>query len=129
MRRKRQSPDVELIGGPYRTPRCRVGGVLFCRQRGDVRVAGISDAPIPWPYSSGQRWRPLPVLCAGLLRAVERESVEAVAHHWGVSRWTVRRWRHLLGVARFNDGTRAAWARIAPAKLAHARACRGGHSR
>lgn len=27
-------------------------------------------------------------------------------HHWQTSRWTVRRWRHALGVDRFNEGTR-----------------------
>lgn len=117
-------PDTTLIAGPYRAPRCRVGRTLACLVRGAVIVAGIADAPIPWPYSTGPGQKRLPVLRGDLVRAVRTESVAAVAHHWGVSRWTVRRWRHRLGVPRYNPGTRAAWARIAPAKLAHARTCR-----
>jgi hypothetical protein len=116
-------PDTTLIGGPYRASR-RIGRKLYCHQRGDVVVAGITDAPIPWPYSKGRGCKPLPVLYGDLIKAVKAESVEAVAHHFGVSRWTVRRWRHLLDVPRFNPGTMAAWKRVAVTKLVHARACK-----
>ena len=44
-----------------------------------------------------------------LARAVQVESVEAIVYHWGVSRYKVRRWRHALGVDRFNDGTLDLW--------------------
>jgi hypothetical protein len=54
---------------------------------------------------------------AELARAIRTESVEAMAHWWGVSRWTVRRWRHALGVDRFNEGTKARWKELAPSKL------------
>ena len=47
----------KLLYGPYRMPRCRVGRRLLCQVRGTVVVAGISDAPIPWPV--GQRGRDL----------------------------------------------------------------------
>jgi hypothetical protein len=117
-------PDIALIAGPYRPPRTRPGRKIWCFWRGDVIVAGVTDALIPWPYSQGCRWRRLPILHGDLCRAVRVESVEAVAHHWGVSRYTVRRWRHQLGTPRFNPGTTAVWCRIAPAKLAHARSCR-----
>lgn len=35
--------------GKYRTPRFRHGDVVSCARRGDVRIVGLSDAPIPWP--------------------------------------------------------------------------------
>jgi hypothetical protein len=114
--------DVQLLGGPYRPPRFRVGFPLFCEWRGEVEVMGTTDAPIAWPYSQGERRKRLPVLTGDLVRAVTVESAEAVAFHWGISRWTVRRWRQHLNVPRFNPGTRAAWRRMAITKLAAARA-------
>ncbi|HZZ80168.1 MAG TPA: SOS response-associated peptidase [Gemmataceae bacterium] len=42
---------VKLIAGPYRMPRCRIGGTLCCARYGKVIVRGISDAPISWPYT------------------------------------------------------------------------------
>ena len=35
-------------------------------------------------------------------------------YHWGVSRYKVRRWRHALGVDRFNPGTSELWKVLAP---------------
>ncbi|MBW3600059.1 MAG: hypothetical protein KY475_22650 [Planctomycetes bacterium] len=35
--------------GPYRTPRFRYGSVVRDEIRGDVRIVGLTDAPIPWP--------------------------------------------------------------------------------
>lgn len=116
--------DTRLISGPYSMPRLRVGAKVYCLYRGDVRVISISDAPIPWPISSGMRQKPIPILTGSLVAAVMVESVESISYHWGVSRSTVRRWRYLLGVARFNPGTVAAWRRVAMTKLVHARACR-----
>ena len=42
---------VKLLAGPYRMPRCKVGRALRCSLRGKVHVAGIHEAPIPWPYT------------------------------------------------------------------------------
>jgi hypothetical protein len=41
--------------GKYRTPKFRLGDVVRCARRGEVRIVGLSDAPIPWPI--GQSYR------------------------------------------------------------------------
>ena len=41
----------KLIGVPCRMPRCKVGRLLRCSIRGKVRVRGIHEAPIGWPYT------------------------------------------------------------------------------
>src|SRR5262245_40437741 len=107
----------ELLGS-YATPAFEYGDVVSCARRGDVRIVGLSEAPIPWPI--GQR---LPkgraralVLYAGLAEAVRRESAEAVAHHWGVKVNTVWQWRKALGVGANTEGThRLESERLAPA--------------
>jgi len=115
------SDPPRLIGGPYRPPRGRshrVGAVAACRVRGEVTVHGISDAPIPWPTArTNPHAHPLPICTPELERAIRTESVRAVVHWWGMSRWAVRRWRHALGVERFNPGTMALWRELAPSKL------------
>ena len=42
----------KLIGGPYRMPKCKVGRLLRCALRGTVRVRGIHETPIRWPYTA-----------------------------------------------------------------------------
>ena len=99
---------VKLLFGPYRTPKCKVGHRLRYVMRGKITVAGLSDAPIQWPYvpqPGGNGYRSL-ILCGDLIRAVRRESKVAVAHWWGVSRHTVLKRRQALGVEQKNDGTR-----------------------
>jgi hypothetical protein len=104
----------KLIGGPYTTPKCRVGQKLTCEYRDrDVRVAGLSDAPIPWPTSRKSGNRSL-IVCYDLAQAVRVESVLAVAHHWGVGDVTVWSWRKALGVARDTEGTRRLHQRTQP---------------
>lgn len=95
----------KLLYGPYRMPRCRLGGTLRCAVRGDVLVKGISDAPIPWPMTRLKRGRLLHVLCGGLIEAICCESEQAVAYHWGVSVSTVWKWRKALGVDATTEGT------------------------
>ena len=100
---------VKLLFGPYRTPKCKVGRRLRCVMRGKVTVAGLSDAPIQWPYvpqPGGNGYRSL-ILCGDLVRAVRRESETAVAHWWGVSRHTVLKWRKALGVEKNTDANLA----------------------
>jgi hypothetical protein len=90
--------------GPYRMPRCKVGGWLTCAVRGRVRVAGIAESRISWPVTK-VRGQLLPILVGGLLRAIRRESNQAVGHYWGVSAQTVSKWRRLLDVPEYNEGT------------------------
>src|SRR6185295_16487749 len=100
---------VKLLFGPYRMPRCRVGGFLKCSVRGRVRVYGIHEGPIQWPYTVRRigGGRPMLIVCGDLARAVRRESEIAVAHWWGVSQTTVWKWRKELGVEATNKGTSA----------------------
>ena len=74
------TPPPKLLGR-YKTPRFRIGDVVACARRGDVRITGISDAPIPWPIGQTLpkgRARTL-VLCGGLAEAVRWESSGAPA--------------------------------------------------
>jgi transposase-like protein len=65
-----------------------------------VKVIAISDAPISWPMTRNSRGCAVLslVLCGDLVRAMQRESGVAIAHHWGVSKETVWVWRKALGV-------------------------------
>ncbi|HZZ77570.1 MAG TPA: hypothetical protein VFE62_03570 [Gemmataceae bacterium] len=99
---------VKLIAGPYRMPRCRIGGVLRCARYGKVIVRGITDAPIPWPYTWVTKYRhPTLILCGDLARAVRTESGVAIKHHFGVGDYLIWQWRKALGVEITNDGTSA----------------------
>jgi hypothetical protein len=123
------SEAPRLIGGPYRPPRPRKGRLLYDLLRGDVAVVGTSAAPVPWPVARTRPGsRPMPVVDAELVRAIRTESVAAVIHHWGVSRSVATRWRHRLGVPRFNAGTRVLWSQLAASKFDDA-GRRKGHQR
>jgi hypothetical protein len=79
-------------------PRVRVGSPLFCEaRRRTVTVTGFSPGPIPWPVGRTCT-RPTLIVCGGLVGAVRRERVEAVAWGWGVTRQTVAKWRRVLDV-------------------------------
>ena len=90
--------------GTYPTPRFRYGRKVVCEVRGEVIVAGMTDAPIPWPIGKRGRGRSL-IVFKGLARAVRQESNQAVAYWWGVDPQTVSKWRRLLGVDRATPGT------------------------
>jgi predicted RNA-binding Zn-ribbon protein involved in translation (DUF1610 family) len=93
---------LPLVHGPYQAPACQVGEALFCeRHQRELRVAGLTDAPIVWPY--GPR-RSL-IVCGDLLRAIRTEGASAVAYHWGVNLDTVWAWRKAVGVPQFTEGT------------------------
>lgn len=118
-----------LIGGPYTAPPHEAGASIRDQLAGRrVTVAGTTDAPIPWPYLAGPGGKRRPILTGDLAEAVRVESAEAVAAHWGVSRWTVRDWRRALGVGRTTAGTRARTAALAPAKLPTEARRRGGRA-
>jgi hypothetical protein len=98
--------DTNLIRGPYRAPKTWRAGRPVIEAGGEtVRIEGLTEAPIPWPYISGPAGTRSLILCGDLGVAVGRESVAAICHHWGVSRATVTRWRRQLGVGRWTDGS------------------------
>jgi len=70
-----------LLFGPYHPPKTRRGKFLFCEMRGTVKVGDYSDGPIPWPVKWGTR-NSL-ILCGDLVRAVQVESAQGVAHRLG----------------------------------------------
>jgi hypothetical protein len=94
----------KLLHGPYRAPRFRYGATVACQAYGLVKVVGVTSARIPWPVSLRGSSRVL-VLYGSLVRAVRRESNQAVAYWWGVSGQTVTKWRKALSVATTNEGT------------------------
>src|SRR5436190_660025 len=100
----RQSDKVRLHFGPYRSPAVEVGQAVRCAVRGPVTVKGVHKARINWPYHHPRGEKQL-VVTGDLERAVRQESTSAVAHWWGVCKWTVSRWRRRLGVPQKNPGT------------------------
>lgn len=82
-----EADRFRLLHGPYRMPRCRVGRRLKCLVRGRVKVFGITDAPIPWPYTRRENGcgPPIMIVCGDLARAIRCESEQAVAAPW---RWS-----------------------------------------
>jgi hypothetical protein len=88
---------------------------LFCEIHGTVKVGGFHDGPIPWPWIKKSGRHTL-ILCGALVKAVKRESEIGVAHHFGVSKGTVKLWRRALGVARVTEGTH-----ILTSQISHAR--------
>jgi hypothetical protein len=94
----------KLLFGPYKAPRVRVGKVVRCEVRGEVRIVGLSEGRIPWAVGIKGSNRAL-VVCKGLAKAVRRESAQAVAYWWGVHRQTVWAWRKALGVGATTEGT------------------------
>jgi DNA-binding XRE family transcriptional regulator len=106
-----------LLHGPYAAPACRRGDVLACEYRGqDLRVGGLTDAPIPWPRAL-KTGVPSLIVCGDLARAVRSESELAIAHHWGVGLTTVWKWRQALGVDRMNEGTTRLYGDYRPEKI------------
>ncbi len=95
--------------GTYESPRFHVGAVVSCARRGDMVILGVSEAPIPWPIGRPPgrgRGRTSLVLYRDLVKAVRRESAQAIAYWWGVSTLTVWGWRKALGVGQYTEGTR-----------------------
>jgi hypothetical protein len=118
----KKPPAPALLSGPYAAPPCERGSRLHCQIRGWVKVDGMTGAPVPWPWThdtaeKGRGGKRSIVLCGDLMSAVRTESAQSVAHHWGVDRKTVYRWRQALGVQRFTLGTTARYRELAPGKL------------
>jgi hypothetical protein len=91
--------------GTYRTPRCRIGQWVRCAVRGEVQIKAISDGPIPWPMCQTGTRLGL-VVYRGLEKAIRTESVQAIAHWWGVGRCSVWLWKKALGVPASTPGTK-----------------------
>jgi hypothetical protein len=36
----------KLLYGPYRTPRFKLGDVVFCEMRGEVKIVGLRDCDV-----------------------------------------------------------------------------------
>ncbi len=112
-----------LVAGPYRTPRCRIGGKFPCVINGTRTVVGITKAPIPWPYARAVKGNRQLFVSGGLERAIRKESQQAVVYHWGVSRWWVGICRRKLGVPRMTEGTTARWHELVNQRLAERSGC------
>jgi hypothetical protein len=98
----------QLLHGPYRPPRCRLGTNLLCAIRGWVPVRRISDGRTPWPQTVVRNNRTF-ILTGDLVQAVRRESATAICHWWGVTPQTVTVWRKALGVGRATEGSSRLW--------------------
>jgi hypothetical protein len=116
---------TKLRFGPYVLPSgYSIGDEMECKRCGRVTIRCLSDAPIPW-FSSLAAGRLRLVLSGDLIQAVRTESAGAIAHHWGVSRETVRLWRRLLGVERMTLGTTGVWQELLPSRITNKDAQRG----
>lgn len=100
----------KLLHGPYKPPPVGIGDWLECEAHGQLRVRKWSKGIIPWPMGCRGKGRagsrPTYILCGDLVRAVRRESAEAIKHWWGVSNPTVTKWRKCLETPKYNEGTR-----------------------
>ncbi len=98
---------IKLLFGPYYPPPLRKGDRAFCLYRDCLVIVGTgTDAPMPWPQCRPLHKRACPpgiLVDEELARAVQHESVLAVAHWWGIDRSTVAKWRRVLGVTRKNN--------------------------
>lgn len=90
-------PSVELLGGPYHPPDCRIGDWLDDEVEGLLEVGGWTAAPTSWPRRK-KTGRAALILTSELARAVRTESVAAICHWWGVGPTKVWMWRKALGV-------------------------------
>jgi hypothetical protein len=74
-----QDADRFRLLGKYRTPRFRVGRFVRCLIRGEVEVAGLHAALIPWPVCKTGRRHAL-IVYGDLAKPIRRESELAVMH-------------------------------------------------
>jgi hypothetical protein len=86
---------------PYRTPACAVGDRLVCRFAGEQVVAGITSAPIPWPFFWGPQFRRTLFVFGDLERALKYETTSAIVQEFEAQRWSVIRWRRVLAIKAF----------------------------
>jgi hypothetical protein len=100
--RQRKYPPAsrfEFRAGPYTPPTAAIGSTVHDQFYGDVTVEGMTRSPIRWPGFHCRRGRHkglMPILFAGLVRAVVEEDEVAVAHYWGVTRYMVNEWKQAI---------------------------------
>lgn len=102
------SERFKLLFGPYTAPLFEYGQPVDCAIRGSVIACGLSSGRIPWPIGkrhAGHRARFL-IVTGDLEKAIRREAGIAICYWWGVSEYSVVKWRHELGVGRSTEGTR-----------------------
>ena len=97
---------TDLLFGPYETPALKVGDLTWCFLRDDdVIIHDWTIAPICWPLCRRVESPGFPGLLVDevLARAIRQESAAAIRYWWGVSNFTVNKWRKALGVNRQNN--------------------------
>lgn len=102
------SEHRDLLFGPYKAPRVKIGQIVEDRIRGKVIVCGFTAGRIQWPLGKrGARTRArFLILMGDLVKAVKKEAPVALYFWWGVKASAVTRWRRALGVELSNPGTR-----------------------
>jgi hypothetical protein len=100
-----EDADRFRLLGKYRTPRFRLGQRARCLVRGEMVITGMTDALTPWPVGKRGRERHSLVVYKDLVKAIRRESNQAIAHWWGVDNQTVTKWRRALSVDAITEGT------------------------
>lgn len=83
---------LHQLRGLYSPPSVK-SATLHDEYQGDVKVAGMTDAPILWPafiYNRGLHTGLLPVLTGDLVRAICEIAVAAM---WGVTLHIVNQWK------------------------------------
>lgn len=120
---------LALVGGPYVAPEAAIGAELRCRLRGRQTVAGYTEGGvIRWPKAEGTAGSGPIILCGDLVRALRVESAQAICAWFGLERKAVRRYRRLLDVPRYTEGTEALWRSWARVKLTAAARRKGGEA-
>ena len=99
--------SIPILHSSYTPPRLRKGDRISCLVRDCMLiVSGWTDAPISWPCGCLRRkspGSPSIIVDDELARAVRDESALAIGYWWGVSRFTVHKWRKALGADRKNN--------------------------
>jgi hypothetical protein len=86
----------------YVTPVIVKGVSVKCEIHGLVKIAGLTNAPIPWPISEHGL-----IVYKGLATAIRTEAQEDVAQWWGVPLATVETWKPTLGPAKSKSERKA----------------------
>ena len=81
---KEQEERVRFVGGPYAPPLVPIGGMLKCELRGDLQVAGYSNALIPWPVAASNH--PKQLIC---LRRFDSRSQDGIGRGGEISLWNL----------------------------------------
>lgn len=82
----KDSQRFRLRFGKYGTPKFEYDDIVFDEAHGEVRIVGLTDAPIPRPIGQplNNTNARVVVLFDSLVHAVKQEANQAVAHWWGV---------------------------------------------